>query len=50
MAFTDPRRRTKECRSYETGKAALEAWLLRHEERIARELVAAAEARGTDRA
>lgn len=35
---TDPRRRYRDCRSFETGKAGVEEWARRHSERIDREV------------
>lgn len=50
LHVSDPRRLDRPCSSYEAGKTGLELWLTRHESRIAKELAAAAAARGKDRA
>lgn len=34
----DPRRRPRDCRSYETGKAGVDEWARRHAERLDREV------------
>lgn len=40
LPATDPRRRYKDCRSFETGRAGVDEWARRHAERIEREVAA----------
>lgn len=38
LDWSDPRRRPKDCRSYETGRAGVNEWARRHAERLDREV------------
>lgn len=40
LPFTDPRRHSRDCRSFETGKRGIELWGFRHAERLRREVEA----------